>query len=120
MSRLIEPCLLLEAQNTDGLEQAERTESIRIRGVFGRFETHLHVTLCGEIVDLVRLRFLHETDEVRRVREIAVVEKEARVLNVGIDVDAVDAPGIERRRPALHTMYDVALPKEQRARYAPS
>ena len=64
----------LDAENADGLEQAQRAERVGIGGVFRRLERHLHVALRGEIVDLVGLRLLHDADQVGRIGHVAVMQ----------------------------------------------
>jgi hypothetical protein len=65
--------------------------------------------LRREIVDLVRLRFLHNADDVSRVGHIAVMQMEGNTLLVRIMNQIVNALGIEGRRTALHAMDDVSL-----------
>ena len=67
----------------------------------GRLETHLDMDLRGEIVDLVRLSFLDNADQIGGVRHVAIVQDELRVWLVRILIEVLDAPGVERRRPAL-------------------
>ena len=78
-------------QDADRLEQPQRAEGVGVGGVFGRFEADRDVALGGEIVDLVGLRLLHQADQVGRVRHVAVVHEEARVLLVRVLVEMVDA-----------------------------
>jgi hypothetical protein len=54
------------------------------------------VRLRGEIVDLVRLGFLHDADDVGRVGHIAVVKIEGHALLMRIMNQVVDALCIER------------------------
>jgi hypothetical protein len=51
--------------------------------------------LRREIVDLVRLRFLHNADDVSRVGHIAVMQLKGHPLLVRIMHQVVDALGIE-------------------------
>jgi len=73
--RLIETSLPFPAEDTDGLEQAQRSEPVGI-GLFRGFERDLHMGLGREIVNLVRLRFLHDADDIGRVGHIAVMQVE--------------------------------------------
>jgi hypothetical protein len=52
--------------------------------------------LCGQIVDLARLRFLNDTDGIGRVGHIAVMQVKEVTLLVRIMNEMVDALGIER------------------------
>ena len=49
---------------------------VGIGGVFGCFETHLHVALSRQIVDLIRLSFLHDADDVGRIGHVAIMQEE--------------------------------------------
>lgn len=67
------------------------------------------MALCAKVVDLVRLSFLHDANEVAGVAQVAIVQLEVGVLDVRILVDVVDSLSIERRRTALDTVDDIAL-----------
>ena len=110
---LIETGLGFPAQDTDGLEQAQRSKPVGIGGVFRRFERHLHMRLRREIVNLVRLRFLHDANDIGGVGHIAVMQVERDALFVRIMNEMVDALGVERRRPAFHAVYDISLRQQQ-------
>jgi hypothetical protein len=51
--------------------------------------------LCRKVVDLIRLRFLHDADDIGRVGHVAVVHMEGHPLLVRIMNQVVDALGIE-------------------------
>lgn len=53
-------------------QQQQRAERIGIGGVFP-VRRRLHVALRSQIVDFDRLRFLPETDQVCRIRRVAVM-----------------------------------------------
>ena len=76
-------------------KNAQSSKRIGVAGIFRRFEAHGHVALCSEIVNFIGLNFLHETDEVRRIRKIAVVQAEPCRVFVRIGVEFVHAFGIE-------------------------
>ena len=103
-------------QDADRLEQSERAERVGIGGVFRRLEAHLHMALRGEIVDLVGLDLLDEANEVGRVGQVAIMHEEAGIRLMRIDVEMVDALGVERRRAALDAVDHVALASRNSAR----
>ncbi len=111
--RLVEACLLLQAKQADRLEQPQRPQRIGIGRVFGRLEADHDMRLRGEIVDLVRLGLLDDADQVGRIGHVAVVEDEALVGLVRLLVEVLDPPGVERRRPPLDAVDDVALFEEE-------
>ena len=53
------------------------------------------MALRGQIIDFRRLAFLDDSNEVRRVGEIAVMEEEANVFAVPILIEMIDALGVE-------------------------
>src|SRR5262249_977029 len=106
---LIEPHPLLELEYADRLEQSKRSERIGVGCVFRRLEADLHVALCGQIVDFRRLGFLDKPNQIRRIGHVAVVKKKFRVTDVWIDVEVIDARGVERRRAPLDAMDNVTL-----------
>src|SRR5215475_9402462 len=110
---LIEAGLIFPAENADRLEQAQGAKSVGIGGVFWRLERYLHMRLRREIVDLIRLRFLHDADDVGCVGHIAVMQMEGNTLLVRIMNQVVDAFGIEGRRTALDAMDDVSLGQQK-------
>jgi hypothetical protein len=55
----------------------------------------LDVTLGGEIVDFGWLGVLNDTNEIRRVRHVAIMEREARVPLMRILIEMINAIGIE-------------------------
>src|SRR5277367_509568 len=92
---LIKPRAVAEPQNTDGLEQPEGADAVGIGGVFGSFEGYVDMALRGQIIDFRRLGFLDDSNEVRRVGEIAVMEEEPNVFAVPILIEMIDALGVE-------------------------
>src|SRR5262245_44854945 len=94
---LVEAGLVPPAENADGVEQAQSAKSVGVRGVFRGHERHLHMRLCCEIVDLVRLRFPHDADDIGRVGYIAIVQLEGDALLVRVVDEMVNALGVERR-----------------------
>ena len=91
----------------------KRAERVGVRRVLRRLEAHLHVALGGQVVDLVRLCFLHDADQVGGIGEVAIVHEKACALVMRVDVKMVDAGRIEGRRAPLDAMHYVALTEEQ-------
>ena len=110
---LVELCLLFEAEDADGLEQAEDTEGVGVGGVLGLFEGDGDVGLRGEVVDLVGLDLLHDVNERGGVGHIAVVEDEVAMRDVRVLVDVVDAGGVEERGAPLDAVDLVALAEQE-------
>ena len=110
---LVEAGFLFEAEDADGVEQAQYAEGIRVGGVFGFFEADSNVALGGEIVDLVGLGLLDDPDEARTVRHIAMMEEEAHIYFVTILDKVVNSVCIEEASAALDSMDDVALVEQE-------
>ena len=117
---LVETCLLGSVQRPDGFQQAQGPERVDVGGVLRGVERHLHVALGRQVVDLVRLDFLNEADEVRRVGQVPVVEEEPHVLFVRVLIEVVDAVGVELARSALEAVHLVAMVQKNSARSDPS
>ena len=64
-------------------EETQHADGIGIRGIFRGFKADLDVALGRQIVDLVGLRLLQQPNDIRRVRQIAIMQKERRLLFVG-------------------------------------
>ena len=54
------------------------------------------MALRREIVDLVRLAFLNDADQVGRVSQIAIMQDQPLVLDMRILLDILDPRGVER------------------------
>jgi hypothetical protein len=61
-----------------------------------------------KIVNLIGLVFLHKADEIGRVGEIAVVHEKARLVLMRVKIETVDARRVERGRPSLNAVDDIA------------
>ncbi len=113
MLGLVEAGLLLQAEDADGFEDAQRADAVGVGGVFGHLERDGHVAHRGEVVDLVGLHFLNDADQVGGVGQVAVVQLEALVVDVRVLVEVVDAVGVERRGAALDAVHFVAFGQQE-------
>jgi hypothetical protein len=73
----------------------------------------LYVTLRREVVYLVRLSFLNDSNEVGGIREITVMHREPGVNVLRLGINSVHPLGIELGRPALDAVYHVSFREEQ-------
>ncbi len=71
------------------------------------------MALGRQIVNLVRLHFLHDPDEIGGIGQIAVVQLQFRGRFVRILINMVDAFGIEKRGASLDAMHLVAFGEQQ-------
>ncbi len=111
--RLVEAGNAFPPEDADRLEQPQRADPVGVGGIFRRLETDLDMALRGEVVDLIGLGLLHQTDQVGRVGQIAMMQEKAGRTAVRILVQMVDAAGVERRGTALDAMNDIAFGEQQ-------
>ena len=110
---MVKTGLLLQPQDADGFEQAQSAQAVHISGVLGALKTYSHMALCAQVVDFIRLGFLHDAYQVTGVTQVAIVQFEAGILYVLVLIDVVYALGIETRGAALDAVYGVALFKQE-------
>ena len=67
--------MIVKTQDADRFEKAQCAKRVSIRGIFRGLETHLDVALRGEIINFVRLNLLNDANEVRRIGEVAIMQK---------------------------------------------
>jgi hypothetical protein len=67
------------------------------------------MALGTQIVDFARPRLLYQPDQVGGIGEIAIVQEETGTTLMRVDIDVVDTLGVERGRPALDAMNDIAF-----------
>ena len=110
---LVKAGLLLHLQDADRLQDAKGSHRIHIGCVFRTLEANRHVRLGTEVVDLVGLGFLDDTNQVAGVRQVAVVQPEIGVCYVRVLVDVVDTLGVEGTGAALDAVHEVAFFQQQ-------
>ena len=110
---LIETHPILKTEDAYSLKQPKRPQAIGVGRVLRRFEADLYVALRCQIVYLCGPGLLDQSDQIGRVRHIAIVQEKAGVVVVRIDVEVIQARGVERRRAALDAMHDVALVQQE-------
>ena len=71
------------------------------------------MALSAQVINLIRLRFLHDANEIARIAQIAIVQLEVCMLDVRVLVYVVNALSVEMRSPALDAANDVALFKQK-------
>ena len=54
------------------------------------------MTLSSQVVDFVRLNFLNDPDEVRRIRQVPIVQGETHGFFMRILIKMIDTIGVER------------------------
>jgi hypothetical protein len=67
------------------------------------------MALRSQVVNLVRLHLLDDSNEIRRIREISIVQLETHVSLVRVLIKVIDAIGVERGRSAFYSMYGIPL-----------
>lgn len=110
---------LHHSQQPDRFEDSQDAQSIRIGGVFGRFETHLDMGHGPEIVDFIGLGLLNDAGDVHGIGQVSIVQKKPRSLHMGVHIEVVDAVGIEGGRSPLDAVDDVAFVEEKFGQVGP-
>jgi hypothetical protein len=67
------------------------------------------MALRGQVVDLIRLHFLHHVDEAGGVGHVTIVEDETARLLVRILVKVVDAVGVQQGSAAFDAVHFIPL-----------
>ena len=82
----------------NGLEDANRAQSIYFTGIFRHVETDTNVTLCGQIVDFIRAHIVDDIDETFDDRNISVMQIEFDVFTVAVRIviNMIDTARVER------------------------
>jgi hypothetical protein len=80
-----------DAGLAQGFEDTRGADAGDIAGVFGNVETHTHMALRAEMVNLVRLEVVDELHEIPAISEVAVVEKKPNSINVWVRIYMINA-----------------------------
>ena len=75
---LVDPARPGQSALADGLQDPEDTGRVDVRRIFRRVETHLHMALRREIVDLVRTYLCDDLDQAHRVTHVRIMQVEVR------------------------------------------
>ena len=59
---LVEFRLACEARLADGLEAVEGANAVDVRRVHGQLERRVHVALCGQVIEFIRLHLVQQRD----------------------------------------------------------
>lgn len=106
---LIEAGFIFQAKYTNSFKDTQSADAVGVSRIFGRFETHRHVTHGGEVIDFIGLYLLDDADQVGGIGKIAVMQDEVFVLDVRILIKVVDAVGVEERGATFDAMHFVAF-----------
>ena len=106
---LVKAGFLFQPQDANGFQNAQGANAVHVGGVFGAFKADRHMAHGGQVVDFVWLRFLDDAHQVAGVAQVAVVQFEVGVADVGVLVDVVHALGVEAAGPAFDAVDDVAF-----------
>ena len=112
-ARLVDPGFFSESEDPHRLEDPQRAQRIAVGGVLRALETHRHMALGTEVVNLIRLHLLDDADQVGAVGEVAVMEHQARITFMRILVEVIDPTGVEAACPPLDSMHLISLFQQQ-------
>jgi len=111
--RLVEANALAHIEQADRFKKPKDPCRIDVGCVFGFVETDFHVTLCSQIVDLVGLHFLQDTEEARTVGHVAEMHPELRIDTALLAIEMLNPVGIERGGAAHQAMHFITLFDQQ-------
>jgi hypothetical protein len=94
-------------------QQPQRPERVGIRSVLWRLEADLDMTLGGQVINFGGLGVLDDTDEIRCIGHIAVMQHEPNILFVRIVIKMINTLRIEGRGAALDAVDNVPFAEEE-------
>ncbi len=103
----------LNAAAANGLQQPGRPQAANVPGGFRHVETHPHVTLGCQVINLVRLQIVDHMAEQPGVGHVPVVQEQPHSDLTGVHIEMLDAPGIEGAGPPHQAMHFITLPQQQ-------
>jgi len=66
-----------------------------VGSVFRNVETHAHVALCAEMINLIGLQFIKKLYKIHRIAEITVMQEHSDPVHVRVGVEVVNARSVE-------------------------
>ena len=75
---LVDAASLCQSAQTYGFQYTEYPCSIHVGRKFRRVEAHLHVALCGQVVDFRGAHLAHYLQHTHGVRQVRIVQVEVR------------------------------------------
>jgi hypothetical protein len=111
--RLVEARPVPQPEQAYGLEEPQRSQRVRVAGVFRLLERDGDMALRREVVDLIGLDLLDQPNEVGGVGHFAVVQEEAHAGLVRVPIEMVDPRRVEKRAAPAYAVNDVTLLQEQ-------
>ena len=111
--------LFCQSEQTHGFQDAECTDAICIGSIFRRIKTHFYMAHCRQVIDLIRLCFLDDPDEVGRICQISIMKGKFYAFLVTVLVQMVDACCIEKGRTSFDAMYGISFFQEQLCEVCP-
>lgn len=97
------------ARSPHCIQQPGRSIGHHFGGVLRDLEGDLDAALRLKVVHLVREDVVDDVVDCLRLREVTIMEHQAGVLLVGVDIELVDVGGVEGARPTYYPMDLVVL-----------
>ena len=110
---LVKPGYRLQSKHTDGFENAQCSKTVRICCVLRRLKRHFDMALRRQVVNFIRLNLLDDSEEVRRIRKVCVVQNEAHIFLMRVSVKMINALRVEKGRTTLEAMNGVTFFKQE-------
>ena len=71
------------------------------------------MALCSEMIDFIRLESIKKLDQIRRVRYVAIMQKQLYSIYMRILIKMINAAGIECRSTTYNPVHFVAFLEEE-------
>src|SRR6266550_6364299 len=85
-------------------QNANGSDAGHIGSVFRNIEAYANMALCAEMINFVRLQIIKQFHKINGVSQIAVMQKKSDAVNVRIDIEMIDARGVEGARPSNYSV----------------
>jgi hypothetical protein len=86
---LVEPGFFLKTEKTDGFQNAQGAQGVRVGSVFSRVKRYLNMGLGCQVVYFIRLNLLDNSDQVGGIGQITVMHDEPAVLLMRILIQMI-------------------------------
>jgi len=101
---LVDFCFLGKSEQSNGFQYAQCSDPVGIRGILRYIKAHFHMAHGPQVVYFIRLHLLDDTDQVRAVGQIAIMENKPAARFMRVRIEMIDPVGIEKRGSPLYTM----------------
>jgi nucleoside-diphosphate-sugar epimerase len=104
----------LDPALADGFQDADHPQTGHVAGVLGQLETHPHVRLGCQVIDLIRLHVMDQLDQAACIGHVPIMQMEMdTVFVIRIMVDMLNTCPVEAAGAPHQPVYLVILREQQ-------